>query len=202
MNDSLTTLTGGLTSPQTRQGIRRMAALPRRPRRLSQPCCKPQSGLSAQLNWSNCYLGQEWNGYIGPLATSGGLVNFMRGQLGKPIPSPVVLGQVTEKFRDAVKAMAEQQQIPVYQFNHQERKDDVANRIRRERGVRDGIVFVGVAQEKAQTFQAKKVEGQFQFTRDKSVYVNHYYCYISTMPIAGRCSARCAARRRGGSSGG
>jgi len=35
------------------------------------------------------------NGYIGPLATSGGLVTFMREQLGKPIPSPVVLGQVT-----------------------------------------------------------------------------------------------------------
>jgi hypothetical protein len=34
------------------------------------------------------------NGYIGPLATSGGLVTFMREQLGKPIPSPVVLGQV------------------------------------------------------------------------------------------------------------
>jgi len=51
------------------------------------------------------------NGYIGPLATAGGLVAFMREQLGKPIPSPVVLGQVTEKFRDAVKAMAERQQI-------------------------------------------------------------------------------------------
>jgi hypothetical protein len=41
------------------------------------------------------------NGYIGPLATSGGLVTIMREQLGKPIPSPVVLGQVTEKFREA-----------------------------------------------------------------------------------------------------
>ena len=38
------------------------------------------------------------NGYIGQLATSGGLVTFMREQLGKPIPSPVVLGQVTEDF--------------------------------------------------------------------------------------------------------
>jgi hypothetical protein len=118
------------------------------------------------------------NGYSGPLATSGGLVNFMREQLGKPIPSPVVLGQVTEKFRDAVKAMAERQQIPIYQFNHKERKDDVANRIRQQRGVRDGIVFIGVAQEKAQAFQGKKVDGQFQFTRDKSVYINHYYFYI------------------------
>ena len=118
------------------------------------------------------------NGYIGALATSGGLVNFMQKQLGKPIPSPVVLGQVTERFGDAVKATAEQQQIPIYQFNHKERKDDVANQIRRERGVRDGIVFIGVAQEKAQTFQGKKVDGWFQYTRDKSAYVNHYYFYI------------------------
>ena len=118
------------------------------------------------------------NGYIGPLATSGGLVTFMREQLGKPVPSPVVLGQVTERFREAVKTLAERQQIPIYQFNHQERKDDVANQFRRERAVRDGIVFIGVAQEKAQAFQGKKVNGQFEFTRDKTVYVNHYYFYI------------------------
>jgi hypothetical protein len=118
------------------------------------------------------------NGYIGPLATSGGLVAFMREQLGKPIPSPVVLGQVTERFREAVKAMAERQQIPVHQFDHKERKDDVANGIRRQRQVRDGVVFIGVAQEKTQAFQGKKIDGQFQYTRDKTIYVNHYYFYI------------------------
>ena len=84
------------------------------------------------------------NGYIGGLATPGGLVTFMRVQLGKPIPSPVVLGQVSEKFREAVKTEAERQQIPVYQFQHKERKDDIANDFRRKRGVRDQIVFVGV----------------------------------------------------------
>ena len=110
------------------------------------------------------------NGYIGTLATSGGLVTFMREQLGKPIPSPVVLGQVTEKFRDAVKTMVERDRIPLYQFNHKERKDDIANDFRRKRGIRDGVVFVGVAQEKAQTFQGKKVDGRFEYTRDKAVY--------------------------------
>ena len=118
------------------------------------------------------------NGYIGRLATSGGLVTFMREQLDKPIPSPVVLGQVTEKFREAVKAMSERQQIPVYQFDHKERKDEVANQIRRQRRVCDGIVFIGVAQEKAQALQGKKINGQFEYTRDKTVYVNHYYFYI------------------------
>ena len=114
------------------------------------------------------------NGYIGPLATSGGLVTFMREQLDKPIPSPVVLGQVTEKFREAVKAMSEWQHIPVYQFDHKERKDEVANQIRRQRRVCDGIVFIGVAQEKAQAFQGKKINGRFEYMREKTVYVNHY----------------------------
>ena len=88
-----------------------------------------------------------------------------------------MLGPVTEKFREAVKALAERDQIPVYQFDHQERKDEGRQRIR-QRGVRDGIVFIGVAQEKAQAFQGKKNNGQFEFTCDKTVYVNHYYFYI------------------------
>jgi hypothetical protein len=102
----------------------------------------------------------------------------MRVQVGKPIPSPVVLGQITERFRQAVKVLAERDQIPIHQFDHKERKDDVANRIRQQRGVRDGIVFIGIAPEKAQAFQGKKINGQFEFTRDKTVYVNHYYFYI------------------------
>lgn len=118
------------------------------------------------------------NGYVGALATPGGLVSFLRGQLGKPIPSPALLGQITEKFRDAVKALAQQQHIPVYAFTHKEKKDDIANRFRQQRGTRDGIVFIGVAQEKAKAFRGKKVNGQFQFTREKTVYVNHYYFYI------------------------
>lgn len=99
--------------------------------------------------------------------------NLHAGATGKPIPSPVVLGQVTEKFREAVRIKAERDEIPIYQFDHKERKDDVANQMRRQRGVRDGIVFIGVAQEKAQAFSGRKIGGQFEFTRDKTVYVNH-----------------------------
>lgn len=118
------------------------------------------------------------NGYIGRLATPGGLVTFMRDQLGKPIPSPVVLGQISEKLRESVKRMSEQEQIPIHAFTHKEKKDDTANRIRLQRGTRDGVVFIGVAQEKAKAFSGKKVNGRFEFDRDKTVYVNHYYFYI------------------------
>ena len=118
------------------------------------------------------------NGYIGKLATGGGLTWFMRGQLGKPVPSPAVLGQMSERFREAVKTQAERDHIPIYQFDHKEKKDAIANEIRRQRPVRDEIVFIGVAQEKAKAFNGKKVNGQFEFNRDKTVYVNHYYFYI------------------------
>jgi len=123
----------------------------------------------------------------------------MRGQMGKPIPSPVVLGQITERFREAVKSLAQRQQIPVHEFTHKEKKDDIANQYRRERGTRDGIVFIGVAQEKAKTFQGKKVNGQFQFERDRTVYVNHYYFYIDDEDF-GPLSSRCAAMHPGESS--
>jgi hypothetical protein len=118
------------------------------------------------------------NGYIGKLATGPELSMFMRFQLGKPFPSPSVLGQITEKFREAVKAQAEREGIPMYQFDHKERKDDIANEFRRQREVRDGVVFIGVAQEKAHAFSGKKVDGRFEFERGKPVYVNHYYFYI------------------------
>ena len=139
------------------------------------------------------------NGYIGSLATSGGLVTLLREQLGKPIPSPVVLGPITEKFRESVKELAEREQIPIYQFDHKERKDDVANRLRQQRGMRDGIVFIGVAQEKAQAWNGRKVNGQFEFTRDKTVYVNHYYFYIDDADF-GPLFIRCAVTHPGGSS--
>ena len=109
------------------------------------------------------------NGYIGKLATSGGLVGFMRGQLEKPIPSPVVLGQISERFRQAVKTQWEREKIPIYQFPHKERKDDIANQFRRQRQVGEGMVFIGVAQEKARAFHGKKGNGQFAFHRDKTV---------------------------------
>ena len=109
------------------------------------------------------------NGYISTLATGPQLSWFMRQQLGKPVPSPAVLGQITEKFRNAVKAVAEQDQIPIHEFERKEDKDERGNKFRRKRGTQDGIVFIGVAQEKAHAFNGKKVDGQFQFERDKTV---------------------------------
>jgi hypothetical protein len=98
------------------------------------------------------------------------------------MPSPAILGQITSKFRDAVASFAAQNEVPLIKFEHGERKDDRAQELRRKRGVRDEVVFIGVAQEKAKTFHGQpkpeKGAGWFDYTRDKTVYVNHYYFYV------------------------
>src|SRR5215467_2968993 len=120
------------------------------------------------------------NGYLPSLATAGGLIRFLTEHLGKPIPSPALLGQITQSWVEAVKCWASQQGIPLIHFQHGERKEDVAQRLRQQRGVRDQVVFIGVAQEKARTFSGRKEKAgnTFHYDRDKAVYVNHYYFYL------------------------
>src|SRR5439155_3688193 len=127
------------------------------------------------------------NGYLPSLATGGGLVGFLTQHLGKPIPSPALLGQITQAWVAAVKNMAAQQGIPVVHFQHGDRKDEVAHRLRQQRGVRDQVVFIGVAQEKAQTFSARK-EGTpstlIATKRSTSIPTT----FTSTMRTSGRSS--------------
>lgn len=56
------------------------------------------------------------NGYIPGLQTSGQLVNFLIKHRGNPIPSPALLGRITQDFTQAVKVYAEQNAIPIVHF--------------------------------------------------------------------------------------
>ena len=58
----------------------------------------------------------------------------MGKQFGEPVPSPVVLGQITENFRASVKEMTEREAIAVHQIHHKDRKHDTGNRFRKQRG--------------------------------------------------------------------
>ena len=122
------------------------------------------------------------NGYVPKLQTGGQLVKFMIEHLGKPIPSPALLGKITQGFAAAVKQFAQDNEIPLLKFEHKQRKDDIANTLRVKRAVRDEVVFIGVAQEKAKAFSGRKRDKKgyvgFEYEQDKSVYVNHYYFYI------------------------
>lgn len=121
------------------------------------------------------------NGYIPTLQTSGGLVYFLEHHRGQLIASPVLLGEITQSFAAQVEAFAQQEGIPIVHFQKGQRKDEVAAGYRRKFTKVEGVVFIGIAQEKMTSWKARKeTHGKvvrFQFSQ-QPVFVRHYYFYL------------------------
>lgn len=122
------------------------------------------------------------NGYVPTLQTPGQLVHFLHEHLGYPIASPALFPPMHDRFVQAVHRFADEQQIPIVPFVRGQRKDDVAAEHRAHFTKPEGVVFIGVAQERASSFKGRKVQGTgggvfFEFSR-QSVAVNHYYFYL------------------------
>lgn len=121
------------------------------------------------------------NGYIPHLQHGPGLVRFLSEHLGHPIASPALLGQITGKFVAAVRSFAQRENVPLFVFERKESKDALARQWRARRPVRDAVVFIGTAQEKARAFSARRLPGPrafFEFSLGKSVQPNYYYFYL------------------------
>jgi len=103
---------------------------------------------------------------------------LLEHQRGQPIASPALLGEITQTFVAQVEAFAKQESIPIVHFQKGQRKDDVAAGYRRKFTKAEGVVFIGVAQEKMSGWKARKeTQGKvvrFQFSQ-QSVFVRHYY---------------------------
>ena len=120
--------------------------------------------------------------YMPKLQTSGGLCYFLRDHLGHPIPSPALFAPMLDRFVGAIKAYATTHDVPLIAFERGQRKDDVVATHRAQRPLTDGVVVIGVAQEKMRAFKAHKLPGRgqavsFDFSR-QPVAVNHYYFYV------------------------
>ena len=121
-------------------------------------------------------------GYMPKLQTSGGLCYFLRDHLGHPIPSPALFRPMHDGFVNAIKAYAIEHAVPLIEFKPGQDKDAIVATYRAKFTGTDGVVIIGVAQEKARAFKAHKRCGPqggvtFDFTR-QSVAVNHYYFYL------------------------
>jgi hypothetical protein len=122
------------------------------------------------------------NGYVPKLQTSGQLCYFLRDHLGFPLPSPALFRPMHDRFVHGVQDFAAAHQIPVVHFERGQRKDDIAAGYRAQFTEAEGVVFIGVAQERAISFKAQQASGplggvHFTFSR-QPVSVNHYYCYV------------------------
>ena len=120
------------------------------------------------------------NAYVPGLQRGDGVAAFLR-QRGHIVPSPALFVEITATVKAALHAFCAAQGIPWIEFAKGKRKDDVVERSRQQFTAAEGVVLVGVAQERAKTWTAtKQVQGKlvhFTFAW-RTVYVNHYSVYL------------------------
>ena len=120
------------------------------------------------------------NAYVPRLQSPGGVVAFL-GRGDHVVPSPALFGQITQAFKKELLAWCQAEKVRFIEFRKGDRKDDVVQPYRAHFPKSEGVVLVGVAQERANSWTAtKQAQGprvHFDFHR-RSVSVNHYYFYF------------------------
>jgi hypothetical protein len=89
---------------------------------------------------------------------------------------------MTRNFVKAVEQFVRQHQIPMVSFQKGQRKDELAAQMRARFPQRDGVVFVGKAQEKCTVYRTEKrhnpkTKRAYAWIVKSTALVNHYYFY-------------------------
>jgi hypothetical protein len=121
------------------------------------------------------------NVYVPQLTSEGGIAAFFRGYLGHRFASTKQAVVMTRKFIGSIESFVEREGVELVRFEKGQRKDEVMQR--RLRGFKkvEGVVFVGVAQEKVRVprTQRKRCEGggTIPWIVMSNAMVNVYYFY-------------------------
>jgi len=124
------------------------------------------------------------NLYVPTLQHPRALVGYVHTQLGLPIASTAPLAAVSARFEKAIHAFAAAQDIPVVHLVKGQRKDDVAHQYLElflAAGRREGVLFIGRAQEKTPVFRTEKRRrpdgSTYPWIVKTTAMVNHWYFY-------------------------
>lgn len=122
------------------------------------------------------------NGYVPKLQTPGQLVFFLGQHLGNPVPSPALFPRLRRRFDRDLERYVQEREIPIVPFERRDRKDDIAAKRRAGFSKPEGVVFLGLAQEKMSSFKTRRQPQHrgvphFDFNR-QSVFVKHHYFYV------------------------
>ncbi len=123
------------------------------------------------------------NVYVPILQTPEGVAHFLRFHRGNRFASSVLLDPITKDFIKAIERYTTRRKIPVISFEKHQRKDDIANERRATYGDREGVVFVGKAQEKATVVRTERrcnpaTGVTYPWLVKSTAMVNQYYFYI------------------------
>jgi len=121
------------------------------------------------------------NAYQPKLTSEGGIAAFCRGYLGHRFASTKQAVQMTTHFVQAIQTFLQQEDLELVRFKKGQRKDDVLQEKLRKFKKPEGVIFVGVAQEKVRvprtTRKALPGGGTIPWILYSTAMVNVYYFY-------------------------
>jgi hypothetical protein len=121
------------------------------------------------------------NAYVPQLTSEAGVASFFRGYLGHRFASTKQAAAMTEAFIHCIRDFIHDQDIPLIRFQKGQRKDNVFKKQLRKFKAQEGVVFVGVAQEKCRVPRTiRKSFGQggtIPWIDYTTAMVNVYYFY-------------------------
>jgi hypothetical protein len=121
------------------------------------------------------------NAYVPKLTSEGGIAAFCRGYLGHRFASTKQAVAMTEAFVKSIAAFIQREGLELVRFKKGQRKDDVLQQKLRRFKKPEGVIFVGVAQEKVRvprtTRKACPGGGTIPWIIYSTAMVNAYYFY-------------------------
>ena len=116
------------------------------------------------------------------LQSVGGAVNFFKTHRKVQFASSALMDPISKGFVKAIDAYAKSQGVPVVQFMRGQRKDDLSKEFLAKFKGKEGILFIGKAQEKTKTFRTQKRVNQqsgstYPWIVQSTAMVNQYYFY-------------------------
>ena len=122
------------------------------------------------------------NVFVPALQRTGQVAGFLMRHRGFPIASTALVAPMTRQFVSDIHDFAAAHDVPLIRFAKGQRKDDVMAAHLAGFTGREGIVFIGVAQEKAHIFRTERrynpVTGAaYPWIVTSTGIVNHYYFY-------------------------
>ena len=121
------------------------------------------------------------NVYVPLLQTAAGTAWFFREVRGNPVPSSALMAPTTNRFVAGLKRFAAGSDVDVVRFERHERKDDRTRACLRNFEGDQGVLYIGVAQEKARVVRTERrndpLRGPYPWLAPSTAMVNHCHIY-------------------------
>src|ERR1700732_3860688 len=122
------------------------------------------------------------NVYVPHLQSVGAVVGYLRVHRGQRFASTTAVTPMTEAFIRNIDQFVSHEGIDLVTFQKVQRKDDVTQKYLRRFREREGVLYVGKAQEKARVMRTERrrsrhTGGTYPWIVESTAMVNHYYFY-------------------------